>query len=320
MNFGNGDWGIDAETSRDILDSYAGAGGTFLDTAHVYGDGRSEEIVGDFIAADRDHFVVATKYAPTHGKDLMKAGNSRRWMMRAVEDSLRRLKTDHIDLFYLHIWDFTTPLEEVMRGLEDLVAMGKVIYVAASDMPAWQISRANMLADLRGWAPFIGIQVEYNLAARTPERDLIPMADELDLGVVAWAPLAGGKLMPPRSGPREAIRKAQTSPKVEAIARVVAEIAGETGLTPAQVAIAGLRGVDRTGRVLPILGASSVMQLTDNLGYLTATLDDAQITRLDEASAISLGFPHEFLGNNRIRAIVIGKDHDRFDDHRHPRR
>ncbi|MDO7836354.1 aldo/keto reductase [Sphingobium sp. HBC34] len=317
MNFGNADWGIDDATSRAVMDAYAGAGGNFLDTAHIYGNGESERIVGEFIAADRDHFVVATKYTPSHGADIMRAGNSRRNMMRSVEESLSRLGTDYIDLFYLHMWDFTTPLDEVMRGFEDLVRSGKVLYVAASDMPAWQISRGNMLADLRGWSPFIGIQVEYSLAQRTPERDLLPMAAELDLGVVAWAPLAGGALAG-GSGPRNRVRAARSSPRVQAIADLVRELAAENGLPGSQVALAALRQLGRHPNVLPIIGASSVDQLQANIGCLDVRLDDAQMARLETASQVDLGFPHEFLASPTIAQLVTGGNAHRFDNHRAP--
>ncbi|HEY6868197.1 MAG TPA: aldo/keto reductase [Novosphingobium sp.] len=318
MTFGNPDWGIDQPASNAILEAYAAAGGNFLDTAHIYGDGESERIVGEFAAADRDHFVIATKYTPSLGTDLLRAGNSRRNMMRSVEESLKRLGTDYIDLYYIHMWDATTPLDEVMRGFEDLVRSGEVLYIAASDTPAWQVSRANMLADLRGWAPFIGIQVEYSLAKRTPERDLLPMAAELDLGVVAWALLAGGALSGGSGGPRERVRAARSSERTAALAALVGEIARETGHTPGQIALAALRQLGRHPAVLPIVGASSVDQFTANLGYLDIRLDAAQLARLDEASRVDLGFPHEFLASGPVRDLVTGRHADRLDDHRRP--
>lgn len=316
MNFGNDDWGIDPEASRDILDAFATAGGNFIDSAHIYSAGESERIVGNFIAADRDHFVVATKYGPSHGSDIIKSGNSRRTMMLSVEESLKRLGTDYIDLLYLHIWDFTTPVEEVMRGLEDLVRMGKVLYVASSDMPAWQVSRSNMLADLRGWTPFVAIQVEYSLAQRTAERDLLPMARELDLGMLAWGPLAGGSLVS-KGGPRDRIRTRQSSEGTARIASVIAELAGETGLPASQIALAGLRQIEASGRLVPILGASSVEQLKDNLGFLSIRLTDEQVERLREASRIELGFPHDFLASASVRQLLTGGQSSLLLNHRH---
>ncbi|MDF8334900.1 aldo/keto reductase [Novosphingobium cyanobacteriorum] len=319
MNFGFEGWGIEPAASYAIMETYAAAGGNFLDTAHIYGDGQSERAVGEFIRADRDHFVVATKYTPSLGTDILKAGNSRRTMIRSVEDSLKRLGTDYIDLFYIHMWDFTTPLDEIMRGFDDLVSSGKVVYVAASDVPAWQISRANMLADMRGWAPFIGIQVEYSLARRTPERDLLPMAAELDLGVVAWAPLAGGALVG-GSGPRNALRAANASPQVQAVATVVSQIAEMTGHSASQVALAGLRQLGHHPRVLPIVGASSVDQLRSNLACLEITLDREHMAAIDQAGRVDLGFPHEFLASPSILKLTTGDNADRFDNHRAPNR
>jgi aryl-alcohol dehydrogenase-like predicted oxidoreductase len=194
MTFGNNwGWGADRETSRAVFDAFVEAGGNFIDTAYVYTDGESERLVGEFVAADRDHFVIGTKYSSSLDHDIGKAGNSRKNMMRSVEASLRRLATDHIDVFWLHTWDGATPIEEIMRGLDDLVRAGKILYVGFSNTPAWQVARAGMLADLRGWAPVVAIQIEYSLAERTAERDLLPMARELDLGVLAWSPLAGGR-------------------------------------------------------------------------------------------------------------------------------
>ncbi|WP_137129986.1 aldo/keto reductase [Rhizobium sp. FY34] len=315
MNFGNTDWGIAQEPSRAIMEAYAKAGGNFLDTAHIYADGESERIVGEFIAADRDHFVLATKYALSNGRDILRSGNSRRTMIRCVEESLKRLGTDYIDLFYVHAWDFTTPLDEMMRGFEDLVSSGKVAYVAASDMPAWEISRANMMADLRGWAPFIGIQVEYSLAKRTPERDLLPMAAELDLGVLAWAPLAGGALVS-GSGPRDRMRAIRTDAKTIEIAGLVATVAAEKGVSAGQIALAALRQLGRHPKVIPIIGASSVEQMRDNLACIDIRLDEAQMERLEAASRVDLGFPHEFIASEYARRLLTSGNDDRLENHR----
>ena len=305
MTFGDDwGWGANADESRAIFDTYAEAGGNFIDTAHVYTEGSSEKLVGEFVKGDRDHFVVATKYSPSTGKDIMGAGNSRKTMMRHVEDSLTRLGTDHIDLYYIHFWDFTTAIDEVMRGLDDLVSQGKVLYVAASDLPAWQVSRANMLAELRGWAPFIGLQIEYSLAERTPERDLLPMADELGLGVVAWSPLAGGVLTGKHlSGSNDASRKKaeDISPRNRAIADKVVCIAKEIGRSPSQVALAAIRAEKRFGDIIPILGARTRDQLVDNLGCVDLELNDAHLTSLREVSAIELGFPHDMLASAQVR-------------------
>ncbi|MBK6676485.1 MAG: aldo/keto reductase [Rhodocyclaceae bacterium] len=321
MTFGKDDqlwqFGSNAAESREMFDAFADAGGNFIDTAFIYGNGASEALLGDFVNADRDHFVLATKYGSTLERDLSKSGNSRKNMMRCVEESLRRLKTDHIDLYWLHIWDDTTPVEEIMRGLDDLVAAGKVHYVAVSDTPAWQISRANMLADLRGWAPFIGIQVEYSLLERTAERELLPMAGALDLGITAWSPLAGG-ILTGKFLDGTGKGRGQHQPMTErqrTVATLVTDIAREVGCTPSQAALAFIRQQTRHGTIFPILGARTREQLLDNLGCLSCTLSDDQWRRLERATAPKLGFPHDMLEGAMARDILFGGQADRFDNH-----
>ena len=181
-------WGASEPESKRMFDAYAEAGGNFVDTANRYTEGTSERFVGDFIAADRDHWVVATKYTLwTRRDDPNFSGNHRKNMIQACEASLKRLKSDYIDLYWVHAWDFTTPIEEVMRGLDDLVSAGKVLYVGISDTPAWIVSRANTIADFRGWSPFVGLQIRYSLIDRTAEADLLPMARSLDLAVTPWS-------------------------------------------------------------------------------------------------------------------------------------
>jgi aryl-alcohol dehydrogenase-like predicted oxidoreductase len=188
-------WGVDEAASRIAFEAFANAGGNFIDTANIYTDGTSEKMVGRFVEADRDHFVVATKYSLRDGKgDPNYAGNHRKNLMRSLAASLKRMKLEAIDLFWVHAWDFLTPVDEVMRGLEDVVSRGMVHYIGISDTPAWVVSQANMLADLRGWTPFCALQVEYSLLARTPERDLLPMAEALGLAVTPWGALGGGAL------------------------------------------------------------------------------------------------------------------------------
>src|SRR5215470_1658010 len=194
-------WGVGKEDAKKIYEAYREAGGNFIDTANLYTQGTSERILGELLQGQRDEVVLATKYTNSApGKDPNAAGNHRKSMMQAIEASLKRLKTDYVDLYWLHIWDQITPVEEVMRAFDDLVRQGKVLYVGVSDAPAWWISQANTLAALRGWSPFIGLQIEYSLIERTVERELIPMAKALDLGLVAWSPLAGGALTGKYSG------------------------------------------------------------------------------------------------------------------------
>ena len=322
MTFGSDwGWGGDDDQSRAMFDAFAEAGGTFIDTAHVYTEGASERLVGEFIQSDRDHFVVATKYTPSTGTDISKSGNSRKNMMRCVEESLARLGTDHIDLYLVHFWEGTTPVDEILRGLNDLVSSGKVLYVAISDTPAWQISRANMLADLRGWSPFVGIQVEYSLVERTAERELLPMAKELDLGMTAWSPLAQGVLSGKflGSGTSEATRQqaAHIPARHNEIAQVVVDIAKDYGCSPSQVALAAIRQMSKWGDIIPIIGGRNVAQIKDNIGCLAVTLDADQLKRIDEATAIDLGFPHTMLKQSFVRDFAFGRgNYEKFDNHR----
>ena len=183
-------WGSSKEESREVFKKYVDSGGNFIDTASNYTAGTSERYVGEFIAGDRDRFVIATKYTSNiRAGDPNAGGNQRKNMMQSLERSLRSLNTDYIDLYWIHAWDRLTPIEETMRALDDMVKLGKVLYIGISDAPAWVVSQANTLADLRGWTEFISIQIEYSLIERTSERELFPMARTLDIGVTAWSPL-----------------------------------------------------------------------------------------------------------------------------------
>jgi aryl-alcohol dehydrogenase-like predicted oxidoreductase len=322
MTFGpDWGWGADKETSQALFDAYAEAGGNFIDTANRYTEGTSEEYVGDFIAADRDHFVVATKYTLYDREgDPNFAGNHRKNMRRSVEQSLRRLDTDYIDLLWVHAWDFTTPVEEVMRGLDDLVRQGTVLYLGVSDTPAWVVSQANTLADLRGWTPFSALQLRYSLIDRAAERDLLPMARSLDLAVTPWSVLGAGVLtgkynrdQPPADG--RAAGGAATVERNLTIAETVIAVADELGATPSQVALRW--AMQRPGLILPLVGARTVEQARDNLGAIGIALGDAHMERLNEASAIELGFPHDFLREDAIRNVIYGGTYDQIVNHRH---
>jgi aryl-alcohol dehydrogenase-like predicted oxidoreductase len=188
-------WGASKEESRKIFDAYVNSGGNFIDTANIYTDGTSEKYVGDFVSYDRDRFVIATKYTSnTRTGDPNAGGNHRKNMVQSLEASLRRLNTDYIDLYWVHAWDQTTPIEEMMRALDDMVKSGKILYIGISDAPAWVVSQANTLANLKGWTEFASIQIEYSLIERTSERELLPMANALDIGITAWSPLGSGVL------------------------------------------------------------------------------------------------------------------------------
>lgn len=308
--------GSTAEDSRAIFDGFASAGGTFLDTADHYANGESERILGEYIVGDRDNFVLATKWSASRSLGVLGSGNSRRNMLRAVEASLGRLRTDRIDLYLLHLWDFTTPWEEILRAFDDLVRSGKVLYVGISDTPAWEISRAQMLSELRGWNSFAGIQIEYSLAQRTPERELLPMADELGLAVTAWSPLAGGvfsgKYKSGRAGETSRRDRSSIPPAVLSIADEVDAIADEAGVAPSTVAIAWVKRMRRNGAIIPILGARTPDQLKDNLSAASFELPEEAVRRLDEVSRIELGFPHDLLRTDYVRSILVGGDNARL--------
>jgi aryl-alcohol dehydrogenase-like predicted oxidoreductase len=317
MTFGD-DWGWGAakEEAKKVYDAFREAGGNFIDTANVYTNGSSESFLGEFMQGHRESVVLATKYTNAMpGTDPNAAGNHRKSMMQAVEASLKRLRTDYIDLYWLHVWDQITPAEEVMRGLDDLVRQGKVLYVGVSDAPAWWVAHANTLAHFRGWSPFIGLQIEYSLIERTVERELIPMAKTLNLGVTAWAPLSNGVLTGKyhghATGESADAGRMNTAmlkdfvPEQQRTERVIAavkNVSDEVGRSMAQVALAWLR--HRPVAVVPIIGARKLSQLQDNLASLDLTLSADQLKTLDEASRIELGFPHNLYPKSR--AITYG--------------
>jgi aryl-alcohol dehydrogenase-like predicted oxidoreductase len=322
MTFGEDwGWGSAKDEAHKIYAAYREAGGNFIDTANVYTNGTSEKFLGEFMKGHRESVVLATKYSnAAPGIDPNAAGNHRKSMTQAVEASLKRLQTDYIDLYWVHIWDEVTPTEEVMRGLDDLVRAGKVLYVGISDAPAWWISGANTLAQLRGWTAFVGLQIEYSLIERTVERELIPMARAFDVGVVAWSPLASGLLSGKyhggagkAEGRLSAEGMQQFLPEKQRADRIIAAlklVAGEVDRSMAQVALAWLRY--RTVPVIPIVGARKLAQLEDNLASLDLELSAAQLKSLDAASRVDLGFPQELYTKELVRALRYGGVADRL--------
>jgi aryl-alcohol dehydrogenase-like predicted oxidoreductase len=305
-------WGGSADDSRAMFDAFGEAGGNFIDTANLYTEGQSEKILSALIAPERERWVLATKYSLGNAPHVNGSGNHRKNMVQAVEASLKRLKTDFIDLYWLHAWDFTTPVEEVMRAFDDLVRSGKILYAGVSDTPAWIISQANAIATLRGWTPFIGLQIEYSLIERTPERDLLPMARAMGLGVTAWSPLGQGVLTGKYNlpGAAEGARLSQPgsmpylSDRNLKIAAEVLAVAKDLGQAPAQIALRWL--LQRPGTpCIPIIGGRKLSQIQDNLKATEFTLPADQIKRLDAASHIDLGFPHDFLRSPIVRDFAF---------------
>ncbi|MFG6192204.1 aldo/keto reductase [Nonomuraea sp. JJY05] len=299
MTFGEqGGVGAPIEECRRMLDLYADAGGNVVDTAINYRGGASEAIVGELLEGRRDRFVLSTKYTVSRdGADPNAAGNHRKNLRLSLETSLRRLRTDYVDIYWVHLWDRHTPIEETMRGLDEAVRSGKVLYVGISDAPAWVVSRANTIAEFRGWAPFAGLQVPYSLLQRDIERELLPMAESYGMSVTAWSPLAGGILSgkftrgTAQAGTRVAADS--VSEHDHAVARAVQEVADSLGASSSQVAIAWTRA--RSRAVLPIVGARTVEQLADNLGAVDVDLPEDAVRRLDEATGFTLGFPADFI-------------------------
>jgi aryl-alcohol dehydrogenase-like predicted oxidoreductase len=322
MTFGEDwGWGSSKEESRKVFEAFVEAGGNFIDTANNYTDGTSERYVGEFIGGERDRFVVATKYTLSQRMgDPNAGGNHRKSMVRALEDSLARLNTDYVDLFWLHMWDYTTPVEEILRALDDLVRAGKVLHVGISDTPAWVISKANAIADLRGWSRFVALQAEYSLLQRTAERELLPMAHDSDMAVLAFAVLEGGELTGKYNRTTaEPRRSDQASERGMALADTLIGLAGELGRTPAQVAINWVRQ-QRGAPIIPILGARTAAQLRDNLGCLEFELSGEQIDRLAGASPLDPGFPHYFLALPHLRNLIYSGMFEQIDNPRIIRR
>ena len=316
MGFGKEwNWGADKETSFAVMESFTNAGGNFIDTANRYTDGTSEKFIGEFIQANRDHFVVATKYSLHDNQTNVNAsGNNRKNMMRSVELSLKRLNTDFIDLLYLHIWDNLTPIDEVMRGLDDLVRQGKVNYIGISDTPAWIISKGQTLAELMGWSKFVALQVEYSLLQRTPERELIPMAKHFGMTVTPWAPLAGGaltgKYLKGDKG-RLPDNSKRLNERAVQITQTVISIAEEIGAAPAHVALKWAMMQEFSS--IPIVGATKVTQVKENLKCLEVNLTKEHIERLNEVSKIELGFPGDFLNEEGVKTVTFGGFYDKIE-------
>lgn len=317
MTFGEDwGWGASREESGRIFTAFADAGGTFVDTSCNYTDGTSERFVGEFVGADRDHFVVATKYGLTERRDDPNAGgNHRKNLVRSLEGSLRRLGTDHVDLLWLHMWDGTVDLAELLRALDDQVRAGKVLHVGMSDTPAWVVAAAVTLAAERGWTPPAAAQGEYNLALRDAERDLLPMCAGLGLTFTPWGVLSGGVLSgryndpdgdPPRRndtvGPRSLDRGAR-----------IRDLAARSGISPARLAVAWMLAQRARWPIVPVLGARTVAQLTDTLAALEVTLSAADLAELDKAFPIDLGFPHDFLDSDHVRGLIYGDTYPLID-------
>ena len=314
MTFGEAwGWVASPEESRRMFEAFVEAGGNLVDTACNYTDGQSEEILGELVEPDRERFVVATKYTLTDRADDPNAGgNHRKNLVQTLETSLRRLRTEYVDLLWLHMWDGKTPVEEVVRALDDLVSSGKVLYVGISDTPAWVVSQAVTLAELRGWSRFVALQGPYSLADRDVERELLPMARSLDLTFTSWGMLEGGALTGKYLDDSDEPRRYESAgQKTNAMAREVIAVAEEIGATPAQVAIAWVRA--QPWRIVPIVGARSEAQLRENFGALEVDLSPDQLERLGAVSDFRTGFPRDFLESDHVRGLIFGDTFELID-------
>lgn len=320
MTFGSGaEWSRSEDEARAVFDTYAEAGGNFIDTANMYMGGQSEQIVGRCVAADRDRFVIASKYAnavPGHG-DPNAAGVHRKSLTQSLDASLKRLGVDYLDLYIVHWWDFTTPVEEVQRALDDAVRAGKILHIGLSDVPAWVVSRAQTFHDLRGLSPISCMQLEYSLVQRSIEREHLPLAKAHDIGIMAWSPLAGGILSGKytqnlgNNGPNrmDSMQLQPLNARNRAIAMAVDAVALELGVQSSQVALAWL--IARN--VIPIVGATSATQMQQNMAAATLSLPDEAMTRLNAASGFDAGHPYAMLDWDMSMALGYGGMFDQID-------
>lgn len=294
--------GSDKLESGRIFDAFVEAGGNFFDTSNRYQEGQSEEYLGTFIQPERDRYVVATKYSlfdgMTDGRDPNGCGNHRKNLFRSVEGSLKRLRTDYIDLLWVHIYDYTTPIDEMLRALDDLVRQGKVHYVGASNFPAWWMARANTLAEFHGWSPFVATQLEYSIVERSCEPEFLPFAHEMDVALVAWSPLAGGmatgkynrpgldyaqpqRLVDEVDAEKHHYWHEMTARNLRIMERVNA-IADEIGRPTAQVSLRWL--MQQKVPTIPIFSARTVEQAQEDIGCVDFELTAEQMQALTEAS------------------------------------
>jgi aryl-alcohol dehydrogenase-like predicted oxidoreductase len=320
MTFGPGaEWSRSEPEARAVFDAFVEAGGNFIDTANMYTGGESESIVGRLVASDRERFVVCTKYAnaiPGRG-DPNAAGMHRKSLRQSLDQSLKRLNLDYIDLYMVHWWDFTTPVEEVQRALDDAVRAGKILHVGLSDVPAWVISRAQAFHELQGLSSIACMQLEYSLVERSIEREHLPLAKTFGIGVTAWSPLAGGILSGKYTRPRrddrpvrlDSMQLQTLSERNREIAMAVDSIADRLNVASSQVALSWVmsRGV------IPIVGATTAQQIRENMRSADLQLDRESLAALDKASAFDRGHPYSMLEWDMPMSLGYGGMFDQID-------
>jgi aryl-alcohol dehydrogenase-like predicted oxidoreductase len=317
MTFGEDwGWGADEATSRKIFEIYTEVGGNFIDTSNNYTNGTSERFVGAFTQSERDRYVIATKYSlrmfAGDARNANLGGNSQKSMLRSIENSLRRLGSEYIDLLYLHMWDYVTPVEEVLQAARDLISSGKVLYFAFSDTPAWVVSSAIAKAEVYGWPSPVALQIPYSLIDRSVERAELPMARAHNLAILAWGLLESGVLSGKYSQPSEEPRReSRVGEKALAAGEAVARVAQEIGCTPAQVAIRWV--YQQPGNLIPILGCRTERQIRDNLGILEVELSEEQMAELNAIADFKMGFPNDFLHSDHVRGMIFGDSYQALD-------
>jgi aryl-alcohol dehydrogenase-like predicted oxidoreductase len=319
MTFGVGaEWSRSEADSRAVFDAFVDGGGNFVDTANMYMGGESEKMLGKFVASDRDRFVVATKYtnAVPGAHDPNAAGMHRKNLTKSLDASLKRLGLEYIDLYFVHWWDFTTPVEEVHRALDDAISAGKILHIGLSDVPAWVVSRAQAFSDLRGLAPIAAMQLEYSLVQRSIEREHLPLASAHNIGVTAWSPLAGGILTGKYTSEKNDSAKRMDSMQLQPlddrnrrIAEAVDSVAKKIDVRQSQVALAWImsRGV------IPIVGATGPDQMRENLAAVDLVLDPDTLAELDAVSAFDAGHPYSMLEWDMPMALGYGGMFDDID-------
>jgi aryl-alcohol dehydrogenase-like predicted oxidoreductase len=325
MTFGE-EFGIGAAEPecRTIYDRFVGAGGNFIDTANMYNHGTSERMLSDFLRADRDFIVLASKYTLNTRPDDPNAGGShRKNLVQALEQSLKRLDTDYLDLYWVHGWDGATDIGELMRALDDQVRAGKILHIGVSNAPAWFIAAANTLASERNMTPFTAMQLHYNLVERSIEREYFDLAAAQDMSITAWSPLAGGlltgKFNPQAEASNREGARLETSPRgaqllqgrnIE-VAEALTSLAGEIGCSSAQLALAWM-AQRSTARVIPIIGARKLAQLEDNLQAVNVQLNAGQIAALDELTALTPEYPQSLFVSDFFQTMMYGEVRERI--------
>jgi aryl-alcohol dehydrogenase-like predicted oxidoreductase len=310
-------WGSDKAESKKIYDAFVNRGGNFFDTANVYTKGTSEKMLGEFVKSERDNMVIASKYSLSEDGIINKAGNHRKNMTQSVEQTLKSLNTDYVDLYYVHAWDFTVKPEELMRNLEYLVASGKVLSIGISDTPAWIMSRCNTIAEQKGWTPFSACQIEYSLTEHTADREILPCAEGFDMTVCGFSPLAAGMLSGKYNNPIDEPRRMDTrkshrlSERNLAISQQLLDICKDWNLSPAAVALKWAMLQFKNSS--PIFGVRTLKQLEENLTSLDFELTDEQLNKLNSIAAIGGNNPNSFLELPRITEILYGDQKDRIE-------